>query len=585
MPNERGAGNGVASRATPDRDGRVRGRIATTSSPLHGDDRLGPNGRLIVVSNRGPITFELERGAPAGLTGDRGPGGLVTALAELGRHLPVSWVATALTPGDHVAAEALAGTYAGARVRRRPSSRSRPIRGERVRARIDALVRERLPGQDLRLHLVPLPDEIFEPYYRRVCNPFLWFVQHLMYAPAYGPNVDADLLDAWRNGYVPANERLAEGAVRAAARIRNPLVLLQDYHLYLAAARIRQRRSDATILHFTHIPWPPATVWQLLPRGMRRAICEGLLGADIVGLQTDRYASHFLDSVATFVPDAHVEPDGRSVEWRGRTIRVRSYPISVDPDGVRRVAGSMAVAERVERLEERLERVAAANDGSRPALIVRADRIEPSKNALRGFLAFEAMLVRRPELRDRVRFVAVQAPTRPGIAEYERYAAAVREVVARVNGLAEPDDQPIWLYDGSDYAMAIAALRRADVVLVNPIVDGMNLVAKEAALVGDRSPVLVLSETAGAAEQLAADALPVAPADIVGTASQLERGLAMSPDERRARAARLRTAVREQDISWWINRQLRDLAAIRRGAQPPSRRLRDTVRRAEPETV
>lgn len=362
-------------------------------------------------------------------------------------------------------------------------------------------------------------------------------------------------------------------------------MLLQDYHLYLAAARIRLRRPDATILHFTHIPWPPASVWQLLPRGMRRAICEGLLGADIVGLQTDRYATHFLDSVATFVPDARVEPDGRSVAWHGRTIRVRSYPISVDPDGIRRVAGSAAVAERLERLDERLDRVAAAGDGQRPALVVRADRIEPSKNALRGFLAFEALLERRPDLRERIRFVAVQAPTRPGIAEYERYAAAVREVVARVNGLAEPDEQPIWLYDGSDYAMAIAALRRADVVLVNPIVDGMNLVAKEAALVGDRSPVLVLSETAGAAEQLAADALPVAPADIVGTASQLERGLTMAPDERRARAGRLRAAVREQDIGWWINRQLRDLAAIRRGAQPPSRRLRDTIRRVAAETV
>jgi trehalose 6-phosphate synthase len=580
MPNQRDAGNGTASRPIPDRNGHA----SAAASPLRGDDRLGRNGRLIVVSNRGPITFEVQRGAPAGLSGDRGPGGLVTALAELGRHLPVSWVAAALTPGDVVAAEALAGGYAGARVRRRPSSRSRPVRGARIRARVDALIRDRLPGQDLRLHLVALPETVFEPYYRQVCNPFLWFVQHLMYSPAYGPNVDASLLGAWRSGYVPANERLADAAVRAASGIHGPLVLLQDYHLYLAAARVRDRRPDATILHFTHIPWPPASVWQLLPRGMRRAICEGLLGADIVGLQTDRYASHFLDSVATFVPDAHVEPDGRSVEWRGRTIRVRSYPISVDPDGLRRVAGSAAVAERLARLDERVERVAATT-GERPALIVRADRIEPSKNALRGFIAFEALLERRPELRDRVRFVAVQAPTRPGIAEYERYAAAVREVVARVNGLAEPDDQPIWLYDGSDYAMAIAALRRADVVLVNPIVDGMNLVAKEAALVGDRLPVLVLSETAGAAEQLAADSLPVAPADIVGTANQLERALAMPADERRARAGRLRASVREQDIGWWINRQLRDLEAIRRGAQPPSRRLRDTIRRVEPEAV
>jgi trehalose 6-phosphate synthase len=542
---------------------------------------LGRDGRLIVVSNRGPITFELDPTAPGGLTGDRGPGGLVTALAELGRRLPVTWIATALTDGDRRAAKVIGST-----TDRRGDERVPASSGARtaLRDRIADVVADRLPGQDLRLRLVPLPPDMFEAFYRRVCNPFLWFVQHSMYAPPYGPNVDAELLDAWQTGYRPANERLADAAVEAMAGAEEPLVLLQDYHFYLAAARIRERRPDATILHFTHIPWPPAAVWQLLPQGMRRAICEGLLGADVVGLQTDRYATHFLDSVASFVRDARVEPDGRSIAWHGRTIRVRSYPISIDPDGVRRVAASDAVGDRMARLNERLERArtgAGAEAGELPQVIVRADRMEPSKNALRGFLAFEALLERRPELRDRVRFIAVQAPTRPGIAEYDRYATAVREVVARVNGLVEPDEQPIWLYDGSDYAMAIAALRLADVVLVNPIVDGMNLVAKEAALIGDRAPVLVLSETAGAAEQLAADSLTVAPADIIGTARQLERALAMPDDERRGRARRLRASVREQDIGWWIERQLRDLDAVRRGATPPSRRLRDQVRNVE----
>jgi trehalose 6-phosphate synthase len=258
---------------------------------------------------------------------------------------------------------------------------------------------------------------------------------------------------------------------------------------------------------------------------------------------------------------------------------VRSYPISVDPEGLLRFAHSEAVEIRVDRLRERLDRAGS------PLVIARADRIEPSKNALRGFLAFEELLGRQPELRNRVRFVAVQAPTRTEVPEYAEYATAVREVVARINGLAEPDEQPIWIYDGSDYAMAIAALRLADVVLVNPIVDGMNLVAKEAILVGEHDPVLILSETAGAAEQLASDSLSVAPADIVGTADQLERGLTMPRDERRAHLRRLRASVRQEDIAWWLGRQLRDLAAIRRGETPPSRRLRDTVRRVEAEVV
>jgi len=517
---------------------------------------LGDRGRLVVVSNRAPVTFARDVDAPQGLTAERGSGGLVTALAELGRHAPLTWVAAAMTDADRTAAPALAADASGA-----------------LAKRVADLVAGALPGQDVRLHLETIERAVFERYYGAIANPFLWFVQHQMYAAAYGPNVDARLLDAWRRGYRPANEQLAEAAAHVAGQ--DPVVLLQDYHLYLAAPRVRELRPGATILHFTHIPWPPADDWQQLPQGLRRAICEGLLACDIVGLQTDRYASNFLDTVASFVRDARVDDDGRNVSWRGRRIRVRSYPISVDPDGLGRFAASAAVERQVGRLRDRLARAGS------PRVIVRADRIEPSKNVLRGFLAFEALLERRPDLRRSVRFVAVQDASREGIAEYAEYALAVREVVARINGDGQSDAQPIWIYDGSDYATAIAALRIADVVLVNPVVDGMNLVAKEAVLVGERDPALVLSETAGAAEQLAADALTVAPADIVGTVDALERGLEMLREERRARLRRLRASVRHEDLDWWLTRQLRDLAAIRRGAVPPSRRLRDTVRRVE----
>ena len=532
---------------------------------------LAGDGRLFVASNRGPITFDCPSptSPPDELTASRGSGGLVTALAELGRHAPITWVAAAASGGDRMAAPEL----------RRLDRPLKAVPGpDRALARrVRELVEEQLPGQDLRLAFVDIPPDVFSLYYETISNPFLWFLQHQMYGLPYGPNIDGPLRDAWRTGYRPANDAFGDAVVAAMRGVERPIVLLQDYHLYLAAARVRELRPDATILHFNHIPWPPASIWQMLPQGMRRGICEGLLACDIVGLQTDRYAAHFLDTVATFVRDARVDPDGRSIRWRGRRIRVATYPIALDPDGLARFAKSAPVTDRLERLEARLER--AGN----PRVIVRADRIEPSKNALRGFLAFEDLLHRRPDLRPSVRFVAVQAPTRTSIPEYAEYAAAVREVVARVNGLAEPDEQPIWVYDGSDYAMAIAALRRADVVLVNPIVDGMNLVAKEAVLVGERLPVLILSETAGAAEQLAADALSVAPADVIGTAEQLERALAMPVEERRTRLRRLRAAVRELDLDWWLFRQLRYIAAVRRGALPPSRRLRDTVRRVEAE--
>jgi trehalose 6-phosphate synthase len=533
----------------------------------------------VVVSNRGPLTFELDPAAPGGIVAARGAGGLVTALGELGRHAPVTWVAVALSAGDRAAAEHLA---AAERLRGRNGNRggrkgSRPARP--TPGRVRELLDEVLPGQDLRLRLVTLDEAVLQPFYGTIANPFLWFLQHRMYAPAYGPNVDDDLMAAWRGGYRPANEAIADATVDAIRDAARPVVLLQDYHLYLAAPRIRERRPDATILHFNHIPWPASGEWQMLPGRLRRVICEGLLAADIVGLQTDRYASNFLDTVAMSVLDARVDRDSRTIRWHDRRIPVRTYPISVDPSGLMRFSRSDAVEERVERLWERLGR--AGN----PALIVRADRIEPSKNALRGFLAFETLLARRPELRERVRFLAVMAPTRTSIPEYAEYAAAVREVVARINGLADPDDAPIWISDGSDYAMAIAALRLADVVLVNPLVDGMNLVAKEAVLVGQRDPVLVLSETAGAAEQLAGDSLVVAPADITGTADQLERALGMAVEERRMHLRRLRLSVRQEDVRWWLDRQLRDLAAIRRGDPPPSRRLRDTLRRIDPEDL
>ena len=532
------------------------------------------------MSNRGPLTFALDPEAPRGLSVARGSGGLVTALGDLARHAPITWVAAALTSGDTRAAPSLK-TLAEARRRgtRHEAAPGRPRRGPARAeiARVEGLVEQAMPDQDVALVYVPLSEDVFHPHYRVISNPFLWFLQHKMYAPPYGPNIDRALIEAWRGGYRVANQRLAEAAVAAAEGTQRPVFLIQDYHLYLAAPTIRRLRPDATLLHFNHIPWPATGDWRLLPQSMRREICEGLLANDVVGLQTDRYASNFLDSAASFVRDARVDREGRTVRWRDRRIRVSTYPISVDPDALDRFAASEDVQRRVDRLQERRARVGD------PILIVRADRMEPSKNALRGFLAFEALLEEQPELRARVRFLAIQAPTRTEIPEYAAYANAVREVIARVNGLAEPDDQPIWISDGSDYAMAIAALRIADVVLVNPLIDGMNLVAKEAVLVGERDPVLVLSETAGAAEQLSGDALSVAPGDLVGTAAMLDRAIRMPRDERRARIRRLRAVVREQDLDWWLRRQLRDLAAMRRGEMAPSRRLRDTVRQFESE--
>ncbi len=517
------------------------------------DRLLAPGQRVVVVSNRGPLSFHRARGKR--WRADRGSGGLVTALADLGRLVPIRWVSTASDAGDRAAGVALRAGRAGA-------------------VALNAVISAELPGQDLELDLVDVPEEIYQAHYGVVSNPFLWFLQHQLFALPYEPNVDESLLTDWREGYRVVNRLLGEAALGAhgAKTAARPVVLLQDYHLYLAAGVIRETRPDALIQHFNHIPWPAVEALQVIPRDLRREIVGGLLENDILGFQTDHYATNFLLAAEAFVPDARVDPDGRNVRWHDRTIWVRSYPISLDPDALRAFAAGPAVAEAMTHLTERLERA------GKPRLIVRVDRLEPSKNALRGFLAFESLLERRPDLRPTVRFLAIQSTSRENIPEYARYAVAVREVVARVNGMADPEEQPIWLLDGSDRALAIAALRLAHTVLVNPIVDGMNLVAKEAVLVAQ--PVLILSETAGAAEQLAGDSLAVTAADVAGTSRTMERALAMSDEERIRRARRLRASVRDEDLSWWLGRQVRDLAAVAAGRRPPSRQLRDAMRRS-----
>jgi trehalose 6-phosphate synthase len=516
---------------------------------------LLPEGqRLVVVSNRGPLNFRRTRG---GWDVQRGSGGLVTALVEIGRLAPVTWISGAMDAGDRQAAGLLHGD------------------DREARRELGARITDVMPRQDLDIVMRDLPADAWQAHYGVVANPFLWFVQHQLYTLPYEPVVDDALVRAWREGYRVVNDELARVAVDATREDRRPVILLQDYHLYLAAQQIRRRRPESLLLHFNHIPWPSVDSWLMLPQALRRQICEGLLGNDIVGLQTDRYATNFLQSVDAFVRDARVDPAGRHVRWRGRTIWVRAYPIAIDPQALTEFAHGPEVIERRARLEERLQRA------GRPRLIVRVDRLEPSKNALRGFLAYEALLRRRPDLRRSVRFLAVQSSSRERLPEYARYASAVREVVARVNGLSDPDEAPIWLLDGSEYALAIAARQLADVMLVNPVVDGMNLVAKEAVVVGN--PALVLSETAGAAEQLAADSMMVTAADVAGTSQMLERALEMPDEERAGRLRRLRASVRNEDLAWWLSRQLRDLAAVAGGRRPPSRALRDTVRRFDPE--
>ena len=478
--------------------------------------------RLIIATNRGPLTFAA--GSDGSLRPRRGSGGLVTALGQVARHVPVTWVAAAMSDGDR-------------------------------RAAADPELLARAAGDEdaLRLRFVVADRAVYDQAYNVIANPLLWFLQHQMWNLPERPNIDATVMRAWERGYVALNDGFARELVAQAGRDKRPRIMLHDYHLYLAAGPIRAALPHAVLSHFTHIPWPPSSIWQTIAPAIREALLAGLLANDVVGFQTKRYAHNFMRSVESFLPDAKVDYDARRVRRGGRTTHVRHYPISIDVDATRRVARSQAARRRADQLLARARR----------QVIVRVDRMEPSKNIIRGFLAFEALLQRQPRLRGDISFLAFLVPSRTALREYGYYGRRVQDTVDRINArFGRADWRPIELFYENDYAQGLAAMSIDDVVLVNPLIDGMNLVAKEAVIVAERDAVLVLSETAGAFDQMAAGSLPVAPADIVGTADALASALAMEPDERQRRLTKLRRGVEREDIRWWLRRQLEDLAEI-----------------------
>jgi trehalose 6-phosphate synthase len=488
--------------------------------------RLLGDRRLLIATNRGPVTFSI--GADGGLRPRRGSGGLVTALSQVGQHVPLTWLAAPFSDGDRQGIN-------------KPS-----------------LIDRALPGE-VRLRFTPVERPMYDAAYGVIANPLLWFLQHQMYELPTRPMIDTATLRAWDAGYAPVNEAFARAVLAEAGDDPEPRVMLHDYHLYLAPSFIRQRRPGALVSHFTHIPWPPSSLWLVITPRIRTAIVEGLSAADVVGFQTERYAHNFLRAAESFLPGARVDHRTRRVlRADGHVAHVRHYPISLDVDATRRVAASARARRRAEQLR----------GGAGDQVIVRVDRLEPSKNILRGFAAFELLLQRNPRLRGRVTMLAFLVPSRTGLREYGDYGRQVQAAVERINArYGRAGYRHVQLFYENDYPQAIAGLTIADVVLVNPLIDGMNLVAKEAALVSQRDAVLVLSETAGAYDQMAEHVLPVAPADVAGTADALAQALAMPQPERERRHAGLREGVERQDIGWWLRAQLEDMARIgaRRG--------------------
>jgi trehalose 6-phosphate synthase len=329
---------------------------------------------------------------------------------------------------------------------------------------------------------------------------------------------------------------------------------------------VREARPDATLMHFVHIPWAQPDYWRVLPEPVRVAIHRGLLANDVVGFHTTRWRRNFLRSAEDIVGAAY-DHETYVARFEGRRVRVGAHPISVDPGEFEQLAASEAVLAAEQRLVS-----------DRPEhLILRVDRTDPSKNVVRGFRAFELLLTSHPELHGRVQMLALLDPSRQDIPEYAEYLGAIQRAARAVNDrFQQPGWEPLVLQIEDDFPASVAAYKQFDVLLVNAIFDGLNLVAKEAPLVNGRDGVLVLSENAGVHEELGEWALTVNPFDVSGQAEALYAALTMESAERRRRIEAIRAHVRNHDLAAWIADQLEQLDLSRPGRR---RRLMVRVRR------
>jgi len=472
--------------------------------------------RLVVVANRGPVSFHSDPHGEPVVT--RGPGGLVTVLTEVLRKHPGTWVAAAL--GDEEA---------------------------RLAARGDA-VDVTLDGDAYRLRYVALDPVAYHKYYNIVANPMLWFIQHYLWDLGWHPDIAANETDAWERGYVPVNRRFAE-AVLAELGDEPAVVMLHDYHLYRVAPVIRAAGGDVFLHQFVHIPWAQSDYWRVLPDPIRRAVFEGLLANDVVAFHTEHYVRNFLQGCSDLL-DADVDFARRVVRVDGREVWVRAYPVSIDPLALRAAAESQRAAAAEKDLLAR----------RRDHLILRVDRLDPSKNVIRGFVALGRFLELHPEFRERFTFLALLQPSREDVEEYVLYRERVERVVADINTRHGTTDwMPIDLRIQDDFPVTLAAYKHYDALLVNAISDGMNLVAKEGPVLNERAGVLILSEHAGAHEELGAFALGVNPFDIEQQAAAFHRALTMGADERRVRAHNLVRVVEENTVEKWVATQFADM--------------------------
>jgi trehalose 6-phosphate synthase len=485
--------------------------------------------RIIVASNRGPAQFFAR--ANGVFAARKTSGGLATALVSLAGRLPLSWIAVA---GDE---------------------RDRQAFADRSRRVIH------FGDQRIETRYVSVPDRVYDLHYNVISNRILWFLQHYMLHPDIVPPFDDRDYRAWDEGYVVVNQLVADAVCEEWLSLpdeerSHTLVLLQDYHLYLASALIRARLPEVTMGQFVHIPWPAIRYWRFLPDHFTTEILQSIVQNDLLGLQTDMDVANFASCIATFYPDAPLidAHDHWDAELHRHRLRIAAYPIGVDANHLIEMAHSKSG----ERAFTALESTFADRK-----VILRVDRLEPTKNIVVGLQAFARLLAEHPEMIGKVRFVMLLVPSREGLVRYRKYARQVSRLAESINAtFGTSGDTPVALVLGNNHARALTAMRYCNVFLVNSVIDGMHLGAKEMALLNERQGVLIISRTTGAFQELSDACLPITPTDLRETADAMYRALTMSLAQRRALAARARKSVLAHSVIHWLLEQLRDLEAI-----------------------
>ena len=496
--------------------------------------------RLLVASNRGPVTFRVTDGGE--FAARRGGGGLVTALGGLARVHDVTWLSHVMGEGDEAMSDSVDG-----------GSFQEHARG----------------GSDYQLRLVGRADRTYERHYLEIANPLLWFLQHRLYGFGWDPTIDRATHDAFAC-YREVNQRLADALVEELegdGHDEPPFVMVHDYHLFLVPGKVAAQLAERPqpkrpfMQFFLHIPWPDPGAWRALPRAWAREVCESLLACDVVGFQTHRDAENFLRTVHHFL-GASVEFRTGSVRYMGKLTRVRTYPISVAVDEFEEHAASATV----ERLRERIAAMRPDTPDGDGRLIVRVDRTDPSKNIVRGFRAYSLLLEEHPELHGKVSMFCQLDPSRQDITAYVDYLAQVKAAATAVNHrFGTSSWTPLHVNLDSNFQAGVAAYREYDVLFVNPVADGMNLVSKEGPLVNERDGVVVLSDQAGSYNELGPHVVPINPFDVAQQAEALYEALSMDAGARSERAEALRRQLVEHDVRLWMQSQLDDIAALQAG--------------------